>query len=58
MLNLRHFLRMARWARHPPAAWRVKLVIAVVLISLAIVGIERYIGWPDFLTTDPRPRLR
>lgn len=42
------FLRMAQWARNPPSEGRVKLVIAVVLICLAIVGIEWLGFWPDW----------
>lgn len=57
MINLRHFLRMARWARHPPAAWRIRLVLIVLALAVAIAGIERFIGWPEFLTLDPgQPR--
>lgn len=57
LFRFRHFLRMARWARHPPAAWRVRLVLIVLGLALLIAGIERFIGWPDALSTDPRPRL-
>ena len=45
------FLRMAKWVRHPPSAARVKLVFAVVLFCLLLVGIEWLFGWPDALTT-------
>lgn len=57
-MNPRHFLRMAHWARHPPSAKRVKLVLAVVVVCLIIVGIERFIGWPEALTLDKQPRIR
>ncbi|GGG76905.1 hypothetical protein GCM10011415_27160 [Salipiger pallidus] len=46
-------LRMAKWLRHPPSPGRVKLVLAVVAICLLLVAIERLIGWPDALSTDP-----
>jgi hypothetical protein len=49
MINPRHFLRMAKWARRPPSKERVKLVILIVLICLALVLFERFIGWPDAL---------
>jgi hypothetical protein len=55
MLSPRQFLRMARWARNPPSARMVKLVAAILLIMLVVAGIERFIGWPDSLTLDPRP---
>lgn len=58
MLNPRHFLRMTRWARRPPAAWRVKLVVGIFALALLIAGIEKFIGWPEFLTLDPRPPRR
>ncbi len=51
-MNLRHFLRMARWARHPPSERRVKLVIAVLALCLLLVLIERLFGWPDWLTLE------
>lgn len=58
MISLRHLLRASRWARNPPSARRVRLVVIVVILSLILVGVERFIGWPDVLTLDPRPRLR
>lgn len=58
MLNPRQILRMTRWARHPPSSRRVKMVIAVFALVLLIAGIERFVGWPEILTADPRPRLR
>jgi hypothetical protein len=45
-------LRMARWARHPPPLWKVKLVFAVIALCVAIFGIEYFWGWPDFLTVN------
>jgi len=55
-MNLRQFLRMARWARRPPSPARVKLVFAVVALALALYGFERLFGWPAWLTLDsPRP---
>lgn len=43
------FLRMAKWARNPPSAGRVKLVIAVIMLCLAIVALERLFGFPAWL---------
>lgn len=43
-------LRMAKWARRPPSLQRVKLVLAVIALSLLLFGIERMTGWPDSLT--------
>lgn len=45
-------IRMARWARHPPSTGRVKLVVGVVVLCLALVGLERFVGWPEALSVD------
>ena len=56
-LGPRQFLRMAKWARHPPSAKRVKLVLAVIAIGLVIFGLERLFGTPDWMQlNDLRPR--
>ena len=47
--NPRHFLRMARWARNPPSAGRVKLVFGVIALALAIWGLERLFGTPEWM---------
>ena len=47
--NLRHFLRMARWARNPPSEKRVKLVLAVIALALAIWGLEKLFGTPEWM---------
>lgn len=49
-------LRMSRWARNPPSARRVKLVLAVVAIIAVIWGIERMGWWPDWATAERMPR--
>ncbi|WP_417526110.1 hypothetical protein [Marinovum sp.] len=49
------FLRMARWARNPPSARQVKLVLAVIAACIALWAVERYVGWPEALTAE---RLR
>jgi hypothetical protein len=43
------FLRMARWVRNPPSAGRVKLVLAVVAVCVAIVLAEKLFGFPAWL---------
>jgi len=57
-VNLRPFLRMAKWARNPPSEKRVKLVLVVIALSLLLLGYERLFGWPDWLTLDNTPRGR
>lgn len=51
-MNPRFFLKMARIARHPPWRKTILLWIAVVGIALVLFGIERLIGWPDWLTVN------
>ena len=46
----RWLLRMAKWARRPPSASRVKLVAAVIVLCLILFAIERLFGWPAWLT--------
>jgi len=57
-MNPMWLVRMARWARHPPSADRVKLVVAVIVICLLLFAIERLFGWPDWLTPNLSPRGR
>lgn len=51
-------LRMAKWARHPPSARRVKLVLGIAGVCLALVAVERFVGWPDWLTLEAPPQGR
>lgn len=51
-MNPRFFLKMARTARHPPSKKTILLWISVVGIALVLFGIERLIGWPDWLTVN------
>ncbi|WP_265500726.1 hypothetical protein [Paracoccus beibuensis] len=59
MNNLIWLLRAARWARHPPSAKMVKLVLAVVAAGLALLALEKLGLWPDWATLDEgrAPRL-
>ena len=52
------FLRMAKWAKHPPSEGRVKLVLAIVAVCLLLAAIEWWFGWPDWLTPNQVPRGR
>ncbi|MDQ2092833.1 hypothetical protein NOI20_01775 [Rhodobacteraceae bacterium 10Alg 79] len=55
MINPRHFIRMARWARRPPSRRMVITVLIVVGLAAVIVGIERTIGWPEWMQVAPGP---
>lgn len=48
--------RLAIWIRRPPSPRRMLLIAIVVAAALAIVGIEKYVGWPDALTVERLPR--
>ncbi len=58
MFNPRHFLRMSGWARNPPSARKVKLVLAVIAIVAAIWGLEQLFGTPDWMRINSMPRGR
>lgn len=45
------FIRMMQWVRHPPPVWKVILVLCVIAACVALFLVERYVGWPDWLTT-------
>ncbi|MFZ5963777.1 hypothetical protein ACOXXX_12550 [Thalassococcus sp. BH17M4-6] len=58
-MNWFWLLRMSRWARNPPSARQVKLVLAIIAVCLVLYGIERWIGWPDALSVErARPPMR
>jgi len=61
MNYLTWLMRAARWARHPPSPGRVKLVLGVIAACLLLVGVELFLGWPEWLTVGgarpPRPRF-
>lgn len=53
-----HWLfRMSKWARNPPSEKRVMLVLAVIAICVAIYAVERWIGWPDWMTVEGNSRF-
>lgn len=57
-MNLFWLLRMKRLVQHPPSMARVYLIFAIIAFCAAIYLIERYLGWPDFLTVSPQSRGR
>ncbi|MBV1866383.1 MAG: hypothetical protein KUG69_00540 [Marinosulfonomonas sp.] len=57
-MNLRPFLRMAKWAHNPPSASRVKLVFGAIAICLIVFAFERVFGWPDWLSMPDTPKGR
>lgn len=52
-MNYLHWLlRAKRWTTHPPPMSRVLLVLGIIGACLVLFGIERFVGWPDWLDTD------
>jgi hypothetical protein len=43
---------LARWFRHPPSPRMARVMLAALLLSLAIVAVERWIGWPEWLQAE------
>lgn len=41
-------MRASRWARRPPGARRVVLVLAVIAFAVLIVMLDRGGAWPDW----------
>jgi hypothetical protein len=52
MNQLLWLLRAKRWVQNPPSPARVKLVLGVIAVCLVLVAIERFAGWPDWMTVD------
>ena len=49
-------IRMLMWVRNPPSR-KQQIAIAVVCgTGLALVAIEYFVGWPDWLTAERVPR--
>lgn len=46
---------MAQWWRHPPGRRKAVVILAALLLSFLLVGIERIVGWPSWLRTEPVP---
>jgi hypothetical protein len=48
--------RLALWIRRPPSPRRMAIIAVVVAAALAIVAIEKFVGWPEALTVERMPR--
>lgn len=48
MNNMNWLLRASKWARNPPSAKMVKLVLGIIALGIAIVVIEKLGYWPDW----------
>lgn len=61
MNNLIWLIRASRWARNPPSARMVVMVLAIIALGLTLAGLQHFGLWPDWATLDkPRgmPRIR
>ncbi|SNR43751.1 hypothetical protein EYF88_08710 [Paracoccus sediminis] len=58
MNNLIWLLRASKWARNPPRARTVKMIVAIIAVGFVIAGLERLELWPDWarLNEDRAPR--
>lgn len=52
MNNLIWLLRASKWARNPPGARTVGIVLAVIALGLGIVALEWLGLWPDWARMD------
>ncbi len=59
MNNMMWLVRAARWARNPPSARMVRLVLGIVLAGVCILMVEKLGYWPDWATMERHsgPRL-
>lgn len=48
-MELRWLIRMSQWARNPPSAKRVALVLGVIAACLALFAYEYFVGAPDWM---------
>ena len=53
MFFMRWLLKAKKWQARPPSAQRVRLVLALIAVGVAIAAVERWIGWPAWATLEP-----
>jgi hypothetical protein len=49
-MNLIWLLRMRRMASQRRPMWQIKMLAGIVVICIFLMGIEKFIGWPEVLT--------
>lgn len=57
-MRLIGFLKMKRWAAHPPSERRVRLVIGVILACILLAAVEHFVGFPEIVEPGNVPRGR
>ena len=57
-VNPMWFLRLARWARHPPSLARALFFVGILGICLGLAALDYWGLWPAWLSVNGRvPRL-
>jgi len=51
-MNIHWLLRAKRLAQNPPSWGRVKFFFYILLFCILLFALERYFGWPEWLTTN------
>jgi len=54
---VRWAMRIAMWFRRPPSRQQALLMASVVGACLLIVALERWLGWPAWLTLGNSPSV-
>ncbi len=55
---IRWTIRIAQWFRHPPSRRHVMIMAVAIGLCVALVLVERVIGWPEWATPgEGGPRL-
>ena len=49
---MRMLMRMRMWAQKPKSEKQVKFLLAIIAACLTLYAVERWIGWPEALTTN------
>lgn len=58
MNNLAWLIRASRWARNPPSAKMVILVLAIIAAGLVLLGLEHFGFWPEWATLERPAKIR
>ncbi|MBV0912112.1 hypothetical protein [Anianabacter salinae] len=53
-MNPRWLVKASLWARNPPSMKKVIFVLAIIGLCIALFVVERYVGWPNWLTVNGR----
>ncbi len=54
---LRLSVFITRLVRNPPSRRQAMVMLGALLACVALLLVERFIGWPDWATLDRSPRI-